>query len=166
MANAERALTPAELLRILAKIDARGDRWKRKLRIVSVIGSWGVPNPAGIRELSEHAESSDHTTMGLLRELVEARIVLVVQKGGGSRPTTYVVNRDIHQWGTTGRGAVVAGGVPWLCSVPEAQLFAFHVAPPRDAGIHRVAAAARSRDTTVKARRGRCPQPRHKFWRR
>ena len=115
------AIEPGQLLEVLANIDLGTKRWRRKAQLVSILGRWGDGHRVGIRELNRRTGISFTLLEQLLAELVEARVVLVVELGTGSRPTTWAVSPAIDRW----------RGVPWVRPVDAVERWAFHVAQER-----------------------------------
>jgi hypothetical protein len=124
------ALTSDQLAEVLANIELGTARWRRKLRIVAVVGRWGRVHEVSQRQLEDRCSVSRNLLIELLEELVRARILVCwYAPEGGTRAAAYTVNPNIDQWGRDRAGALVDGGVPWLRDVAAVRLWVFHVEP-------------------------------------
>ncbi len=115
------AIEPGQLLEVLANIDLGTKRWRRKAQLIGILGRWGAGHQVGLRELKRRTGISNDLLEALLGELVEARVLVVVELGTGTRATTWAVSPAIERW----------QGVPWLRSVDAVERWAFHVEQER-----------------------------------
>lgn len=111
------AIEPGQLLEVLANIDLATKRWRRKAQLIGILGRWGEGHRVGMRELNRRTGISFSLLEQLLAELVEARVLVVVELGTGTRATTWTVSASVDRW----------RGVPWLRPVDAIERWVFHV---------------------------------------
>lgn len=96
-------IQPDELAEVLVWVKPTWHNgWARKVRILQVIGRGPAGHEIGYDELGERTGASASTVHRLCRELVEARVLVRMWRGGGggefSRFAAHRVNPDIRQW--------------------------------------------------------------------
>lgn len=99
------ALDPGQVLDVLSAINPSAEHraWDVKHRIVAQIGRHPGGCEASVRDLANALRISTNTAALHVRDLVEDKVLAVVDLGAGTRGRAYAVTRDVRRW----------VGVPW-----------------------------------------------------
>lgn len=107
---------PGELCEALANIDLATVRWRRKVQLLHVLGRYPDGHRISFEALAARTRiDKDHVGV-LVREMIGARIVELIEPKAGPVAALYAINPRVEQW----------AGVPWTSTIAEVWSFVFH----------------------------------------